>query len=209
MGGRMADFFITDDRKGVLISHFARKYGADSAEFFVNACEREIVSWLESWPPTAPPSRTAVAQLERVRRLAADLNNAILGLDDRAAWILGRYRLAQREGATAQPEPSKVWEAIDDIADSTHQLAVAAGYCHEHEDAPLSRRSDQELCEQFVRLHRQAFGELPSSTPGSLFPAFCEDIANDVDAHPCAPSLKITRSVIRKAVVRFSASPLY
>lgn len=207
MGGRMAEFFITDGRRSILIAHFARKHGADSAEFFVTTCEREIVAWLKRWPPIQPVANDAVAQLEQVRRLSVDLHSALFGLDDRAAWLLGGYIIEQCEGEGARRDWTKVRKMLGEVMDFVRMISEDAGHCHEWTDGPITRRSDQDLCGAFVRTYQLAFHELPPSTPGSLFPAFCEEIASDIEKHPEAPEVRITRTVIEKALQRQASWP--
>lgn len=203
----MPEFCFSPERRGRLSKQFARKHDPDRAEFFVSTSEREIVAWLKAWPVDSwNPSEETANALERIRVKAGELLQAIERLDSAAALLLFPLRVREAGRATSPGDALEERQAmkagimrIRDEAESVEDLMRCAELAHEWHDGPITRRADQDLCDRFARAYIAAFHALPPASPGSIFPAFCEEAAQAIADHPGAPPVRISRRIIEHA----------
>lgn len=193
----MSEFFIKPDRRRHLLSAL-RKYDADRAEYFLNMCEREIVSWLKAWPSMPPPGKDAARQLENVRRKALELYEAIKGLDQHTGWMLAHWLLSHQDNGNFQGVmPNDVWSAREALEFDILRLSRAAGYCHDPHAGPLRRSPDQDLCDRLAHAYTGAFRAIPSANmEDGLFATFCEELANDM---PEGVTFKVSRTILERS----------
>ncbi|PLX74668.1 MAG: hypothetical protein C0607_10535 [Azoarcus sp.] len=205
----MTEFYFDPLLRDRLVAMFdgRRPPNRDRAEFFVNTCEREIVSWLRAWPADSWKPKEATGEaIERVRTKAFELLLAIEALDTAAAWMLLPLRYADDEHPSRPGENIEEKRAIKVAvqrmrieADTIERLYQAAGNAHAWYDCPITRRSDQDLCDRFATAYIAAFHELPAYGPGSIFPAFCNEVENAISDYPGAVPVRITRTIIERA----------
>lgn len=203
----MSEFFFKPDARARCIDLFASKRAPDRAEYFVNACEREIVSWLKNWPADSwKPTEVTAEALERVRVKAGELLQAIECLDTAAAWLLLPLQWRDDERASSPGENREARQAIKAAvmrirkeAETIDCLPQEIEKTHGPHDGPITRRSDQDLCDRFARAYITAFRELPPYGPGTLFPAFCDEAGNAIAEYPGALPVRITRTIIENS----------
>lgn len=203
----MTEFFLKSVDQKKLIGLFVGTRHPGRAEFFVNSCEREILSWLKNWPPEARSlSKETAAAAERVRVKAFDLLLAIEGLDQAASHLILPWVLEPKDdGAPVDIREEKQdvkWfvQEIRDLAAVVESLQLAAQNAHSWDDGPITRRRDQDLCHSFTRVHIDAFGALPSANQAGVFLKFCGEIANCIAKHPGAPQdVQITRGMVERS----------
>lgn len=203
----MSEFFFKPAARGRCIDLFSSKRDPGRAEYFVNACEREIVSWLKAWPADSwTPTEATAEALERVRVKAGELLQAIERLDAAAAWLLLPLRWRDEERESSHGETREARQAIKAAVMRIRQEAEAIEClpqeiekAHGPHDGPITRLSYQDLCDRFARAYITAFHELPPYGPGTLFPAFCEEAANAIAEYPGSLPVRITRSIIENA----------
>ncbi|MDI3512869.1 MAG: hypothetical protein PWP40_98 [Rhodocyclaceae bacterium] len=196
----MSEFFLMPDRRRRLLS-VLRKHDADRAEYFLSMCEREIVSWLKTWPNMPPPARDIPSQLEHVRRKAFELFEAVNGLDHQAGWMLAHWLLSHEdEGNSQGVMPADVWHARDALKFDLLRLARAAQDCHDPHEGPAPRRPDQDLSDRLARAYTDIFRELPSvNMEDGVFAAFCEELANDM---PEGVTFTVSRTTLERSRLR-------